>query len=365
MNIPGGKIIQLKIQAEKYILVLLAILLLIIFSSNTVLAHPPSDMTRQTTDNGPDPEPSDECENQTFDGLIANDEYEFVAELNDGDFEIHWRIQGDRFYMAVKARTTGWIAIGFEPTTRMEDADMIIGWVDDNGEHTVLDCFSEGEYGPHPPDKNIGGTCDLLGCGGAEASGWTTLEFSRYLDTGDYRDKIIDEDSELYVIWAVGDNDDYTSSHSDRGAARINLKTGEAEEIEIPEIWPFHSLPMLLGFFLMLAGIIIAKTMKEKDWWFKAHKTLNTIGSILAIVGLVIAVYMVNEAGSGHFRVPHAILGGITISLLILTPILGFALMKGTESTEKLRPVHRWVGRIAIALMLIVMFTGYSLVGVI
>jgi hypothetical protein len=165
-----------------------------------------------------------------------------------------------------------------------------------------------------------------------------------------------DEDDVLEVTAYCNYGGDITTT--------LELEKGTEAETESPEIWPLHSLPMLLGFFFMITGIIIAKTLKKKDWWFKAHKYLNSVGSLLAIIGLTIAIYMVSESGSGHFRVPHAILGGITIFLLVLSPILGFLLMKGTENTEKLRPLHRWVGRIAIALMLIVILTGYSMVGV-
>jgi hypothetical protein len=186
-----------------------------------------------------------------------------------------------------------------------------------------------------------------------------TLNYTRQptRDTFSY-DQIVqaDEDDILKVTAYCNYGGDITTI--------LDLAKGTEAETDSPELWPFHSLPMLLGFIMMLTGILIAKTMKKKDWWFKAHKTLNSIGSILAIIGLIMAIYMVTESGSGHFRVPHAILGGVTITLLILSPILGFALMKGTKKTEKLRPVHRWIGRIAITLMLIVVVMGYSLVGV-
>lgn len=144
----------------------------------------------------------------------------------------------------------------------------------------------------------------------------------------------------------------------------LDLAKGTESETESEELWPFHSLPMLLGFLMMIVGISIAKVMKKKDWWFKAHRTLNLIGTVLAIIGLIMAIYMVTEAGGGHFSVPHAILGGITITLLILSPILGFSIMKAGASAAQIRTAHRWVGRIAISMMLIVMITGYSLVGI-
>jgi len=43
----------------------------------------------------------------------------------------------------------------------MKDADMITGWVQD-GRVFIVDSYSTGTYGPHPPDKKIGETDDIL-----------------------------------------------------------------------------------------------------------------------------------------------------------------------------------------------------------
>ena len=37
--------------------------------------------------------------------------------------------------MAISAKTTGWISIGFDPEDSMMDADVILGWVENGAVH--------------------------------------------------------------------------------------------------------------------------------------------------------------------------------------------------------------------------------------
>ena len=67
------------------------------------------------------------------DGTIDEGEYEESVSLGGGAMVIHWTVDGEVLHMALDGATDGWIAIGFEPTVAMRDADMVIGWYD-NGE---------------------------------------------------------------------------------------------------------------------------------------------------------------------------------------------------------------------------------------
>lgn len=72
---------------------------------------------------------------------------------------------------------------------------MIFGWINDKGEEFVEDAFSTGLLGPHPPDKNLGGTFDLIEWKVKEEEDYTTFEFSRPLVTKDKYDKPIYRDA--------------------------------------------------------------------------------------------------------------------------------------------------------------------------
>lgn len=306
--------------------------------------------------------PSETC--PTLDGIITPDEYEFKASFSGGEFVLHWRVENDIIIIAMEGKTNGWVAIGIEPSDRMKDADMIFGWVTDSGVANILDCFSTGTLGPHPPDTELGGTSDILCYGGTESAGKTTIEFKRLLSTVDKNDQNIPSEGEITIIWATGPNDDFESQHEERGYGKLDIGTGEFEEIDIPKFWIIHAALMVVGFILMIVGITIAKVFKKKKWWLKAHKWLGILGSVFSVAGLVMAFAMVSLGSGVHFRIPHAFLGILAMIFAILAPSLGLAQFKVKKNKSKIRFAHRWVGRIAAVLMLLNIISGLILVGI-
>nr|WP_297497368.1 DOMON domain-containing protein [Thermococcus sp.] len=157
------------------------------------------------------------------DGIIEKNEYPHELALAGGKFTVYWRNDDEYLYMALKGKTTGWVAIGFEPSTAMKDADMIIGWVKD-GKATVVDAYSTGLYGPHLPDQKLGGSNDILEYAGKEENGYTLIEFKRKLNTGDKYDKAFKPGQEIKFIFAMADADDFTAKHNvAKGSGRIKL----------------------------------------------------------------------------------------------------------------------------------------------
>jgi hypothetical protein len=299
----------------------------------------------------------------TLDGEIEDTEYEFTAEFGGGDYRLHWLVNGETIFMAIEGRTNGWVAIGIEPKDIMEDADMIFGWVTDSDDVIVLDCYSLGPRGPHPPDTEQGGTDDILADVGSELSGWTIIEFKRLLETEDNDfDKKLREKGDIEIIWALGSTDDFELKHRQAGYGSIDLATGKTGEGIIG--WPIHAIFMILGFCLMVIASIVSHYMKKHKWWLRAHKTMNIFASIFAVLGLLMAIYMVENAGGDHFGVPHAYIGIFTIIFVIIPLIIGFTMMRGGASARKLRILHRNIGRIAIILMVLNILIGLSLVDI-
>ena len=153
------------------------------------------------------------------DGLIADNEYAKMQQF--GEFEVYSRIDGDKVRMALKAKTNGYVAIGFEPAQRMQDADIILGFVKD-GKATVADMFSTGPTGPHPPDEQQGGKNDVTVFGGSNKDGVTVIEFERKLDTGDAKDKVI-KLGDNKIIWAISDEAAFSGKHAKRGGGVLKL----------------------------------------------------------------------------------------------------------------------------------------------
>lgn len=156
------------------------------------------------------------------DGIISQNEYKNSKEFGNGRFAVYWFNDDDYIYMALKGQTSGWASIGFEPTFAMNNADMVFGWLS-GGTPTILDLYSTGAFGPHPPDQQLGGTNDLIETGGSEASGFTIIEFKRKMNTGDKYDKSFTKGQSINIIWGVGSSDSLDSPHTTRGSGTIKL----------------------------------------------------------------------------------------------------------------------------------------------
>jgi len=302
----------------------------------------------------------------TLDGVVSDGEYTFSASFKSSKVTVHWKVQDTTIAMALVGKTSGWLAIGFDPSRAMNDADMVIGWVDTSGVH-VVDAFSTGSTGPHPPDTDLGGTDDLLDVGGSEEGGITTIEFIRELEAVDKYDKTIPKKGDLKIIWATGSSDSFGNQHSGttRGTGTISLDTGKSSEEDDVLLWPIHALFMTLGLISMLVAIYIAKFKKEETWWLGRHKKLGITGAISTIVGLIIGFYMIADSTGEHFRVPHAFFGLATIILAILTPTIGLSMFKFIKYINTMKPLHRWLGRVTATLMIITIISGLNEAGVI
>lgn len=124
-------------------------------------------------------------------------------------------------YFGLETTSQGWAAIGFEPTVRMKDADIILGGMAD-GSPYIHDMFSTGPTGPHPPDTELGGTFDIIEYGAQEQAGGTVVEFSRRMDTGDSYDTVFTPGAEITIIWAHANTDEPLMIHNTgRGSEKI------------------------------------------------------------------------------------------------------------------------------------------------
>ena len=157
------------------------------------------------------------------DGMISEGEYSQDQGLSGGKFEVHWKNDADNLYMGRRGKTDGWLAVGFEPTVWMKDADMILGRVID-GQTTVLDLYSTGNYGPHPQDVELGGTDDILESGGREGDGYTVIEFRRKMDTGDRWDKAFATGQTVEMIWSTSGSDSDDVRHELDGENELTFE---------------------------------------------------------------------------------------------------------------------------------------------
>jgi hypothetical protein len=137
------------------------------------------------------------------------------------DSEVSWKIDGGSVMFRISAPTEGWVAIGFEPSRYMQDANIIIGYVE-NGEVFISDQFGTSAFA-HKKDEEIGGTQDISDVGGSESGGRTTLEFTLPLDSGDEFDRPLEEGKTITIIMAHAKDgeDNFKTKHAKRGSIRV------------------------------------------------------------------------------------------------------------------------------------------------
>lgn len=157
-------------------------------------------------------------------GNVTAQEYDHTAEVKDMSFS--WKIVDKAIQIKLTGESTGWVAIGFNPTSQMKDANFVIGYVK-NGKATIEDDFGHEERA-HKMDEDLGGKNDVTVIGGEEKGKTTTLEFSIPLDSGDKYDSVIDPNGETVVLLAYGGSrDSFKSKHKFRTAIKVNLATGK------------------------------------------------------------------------------------------------------------------------------------------
>ena len=139
------------------------------------------------------------------------------------EFLLKWKVEGDALRVTLAAPTTGWIAVGFDPTKMMKDANVIIGYVSD-GKVQIRDDYGSANT-MHEPDEKSGGSSDIAESTGREDDGTTELSFTIPLNSGDSRDRVLAAGKEYRVILSRGEEgaDDFDSYHAVRAGVNIKL----------------------------------------------------------------------------------------------------------------------------------------------
>ena len=141
------------------------------------------------------------------------------------DFE--WKVDGANLHVKLKAKTAGWVAVGFNPETgrTMKGANLIIGLVR-AGKAEVLDHFGTMKD-KHKDDDKIGGQNNISNVSGSEEKGATEVAFTIPVNSGDEKDAALSLDGDNIVLLAYGKSDRIVLKHKFRAVLSLNLSTGE------------------------------------------------------------------------------------------------------------------------------------------
>lgn len=156
---------------------------------------------------------------------------EYQHTLDAADMAVSWSIDKDHIHVKLMARTTGWVAIGFDPESAMRGADIIIGAVK-NGKVEIQDHYGVRNRS-HSQDETLGGENNVLNPTGDEVDGVTTICFSLALGSKEKWDNpIVSEGSSRIMVAYGSGQDSFNTGHRYRGVYDINYSTGETRKIK-------------------------------------------------------------------------------------------------------------------------------------
>jgi len=136
-----------------------------------------------------------------------------------------WAVDGDTLKGKMSAKTGGWVAVGFNPSNKMKDANIVIGYVKD-GAGSIADHFGDKATG-HSEDTDLGGTNDVTLVAASEENGMTTIEFTLPIASFDEYYGVLTADGDTVLLMSYGpDRDSFRPRHSYRGTKTVNLATG-------------------------------------------------------------------------------------------------------------------------------------------
>jgi len=153
----------------------------------------------------------------------------FDHKINTGKMTFEWKVDGSNLNIKLKAKTKGWLGIGFNPTYMMKGANILIGSVK-RGKAKVRDDYGT-KSESHASDKKKGGKKNVSKISGSEKGRSTELMFTIPLNSGDKRDKPIDVSGETIVMLAYGKADSFRIGHKYVAILKVNLSTGKFSKV--------------------------------------------------------------------------------------------------------------------------------------
>ncbi|ODN04980.1 DBH-like monooxygenase protein 1 [Orchesella cincta] len=169
------------------------------------------------------------------------------------EYLVDW--EGKRVVFNVTVETIGWVGLGISKDGTMNNADIMIAGVTQEGKQYISDYHTDCNRNLKADAKQ---DWELLGA--SETSGRTILQISRQIDTCDPDDYPITEDL-ASIIWAYGETDAVKYHHDQRGRFRVHLLD--------PVVHPAPTSSILPKWRVTKKITVPAK---ETTYWCSIHK---------------------------------------------------------------------------------------------
>lgn len=139
--------------------------------------------------------------------------------------QFSWLLSGKIIHVKLRAETSGWVAVGFNPTDRMKDANFIMGFVKDG----KVEVSNQHGISPnlHRNNTELGGRNFISNPTGVLKDNMTEVTFEYPLSTGDMLDRPITADGDTGVLLAYGSTALLAQKHAFRARLAVNLSNGK------------------------------------------------------------------------------------------------------------------------------------------
>ncbi len=127
---------------------------------------------------------------------------------------------GDVVTVEIKAKASGWVAVGLDPEQMMKGADFLLGYVKDGV------AYARDDYGHmptgHAADTSRGGKDSLIAFSGEELDGFTTIRFTVAVQAGEETDKSWTKGKHVLLL-AASRADNFSGIHFVKAKVEVEL----------------------------------------------------------------------------------------------------------------------------------------------
>jgi DOMON domain len=134
---------------------------------------------------------------------------------------IQWFYQNERVYFEMQAPTTGWVAIGFNTSSDIEDTYLLMGNVI-NGKSNVVEHYTINP-GNYKPVSILGIIPKVQEIQGIEKNGNTTIKFSLPIGSDNKYQRDLKEGLDYMMVIAYSREDDFQHHSIMRSVVKITL----------------------------------------------------------------------------------------------------------------------------------------------
>jgi hypothetical protein len=156
-----------------------------------------------------------------FQTYLASEMHHIPNRIEKNGMVVTWQFEKDLIHFQMSAPTTGWVTIGFNESSTIKNAYLLMGRVL-NGKTEVVEHFtlSPGKY---KPITELGGKTMVNHISGQERAGTSTIKFSLPMGMLSKYQKQLIKDRKYHMIMAFSREDDFQHHSIMRTSVEVQL----------------------------------------------------------------------------------------------------------------------------------------------